>query len=424
MASLSPCPAAPADAPSAYPVPRRTAWLAFAMTFALMLSDYLSRQVINAVFPFLKADWALSDTQLGSLVSAVALTIGLTSIPISLFADRHGRVRSATAMALVWALSTIACGLTHNFMGLLLARAMVGLGEAGYGSAGAAILTRAFPARLHATVMGAFLSAGMIGSVLGVVLGGVIAQSLGWQMAFLIMGGFGLVIALAFPLVVKEPPAAEDGAARLPVRLVLVRLLTTPTLVLVALAGGMAMFVQSAFIAWLPSYLNRYFGLAPTRASLGTGVLILLIGLGMIVGGALVDRCSVRNRANRLRIMAAYCLCVGVVLMVAMRCPPGALQFCLLGLGLLASSSFLGPALAVAADVTPAASHATTFSMLALAYMLVGAAPGPFVTGLLADRLGLAQALTLVPGAALLGAAGFLLAARSYLRDRIDRATP
>lgn len=52
--------------------PTLYAWVVFALTFALMLSDYLSRQVMNAVFPFLKAEWQLSDTQLGSLVSVVA----------------------------------------------------------------------------------------------------------------------------------------------------------------------------------------------------------------------------------------------------------------------------------------------------------------------------------------------------------------
>ena len=64
------------------------AWIAFALIFALMLSDYLSRQVINAVFPFIKAEWSLSDTQLGSLVSVVALTVGVFSFPVSVLADR------------------------------------------------------------------------------------------------------------------------------------------------------------------------------------------------------------------------------------------------------------------------------------------------------------------------------------------------
>ena len=69
-------------------VSRIYAWVVFALTFGLMLSDYLSRQVIGAVFPFLKAEWGLSDSQLGIPVSVVSLVVGLSSVPISLISDR------------------------------------------------------------------------------------------------------------------------------------------------------------------------------------------------------------------------------------------------------------------------------------------------------------------------------------------------
>ncbi|WP_171016195.1 MFS transporter [Ramlibacter sp. 2FC] len=407
------------DPEAPYPVPRTYAWIVFAMTFGLMLSDYLSRQVINAVFPFLKTEWALTDTQLGSLVSVVALTIGVMSIPVSILADRFGRVRSAAAMALVWALATIACGMAESFTSLVIARAFVGLGEAGYGSAGAAILTRVFPARLHATAMGSFLAAGMIGSMLGVVLGGVIAQALGWKVAFLVMGTFGLVLAALFPVLVKEQ--TDDSASvqtKVPVGQVLGQLVRTPTLLLVALGGACTMFAQTAFIAWLPSYLNRFYGLEPGKASMGTGVLIICISLGMIIGGGLADRFSRRNPLRRLHIVMTYGALMGCALLLAFRFGPGTSQFLLIALGLLVSTGFLGPALAVAADVTPPAAHATAFAILALAYMLLGGAPGPLVVGRLADVMGLDRALSIVPVASLLGGGFFYLASTRYLQDR------
>lgn len=409
-----------ADPYAAYPVPRLYAWLVFAMVFGLMLSDYLSRQVINAIFPFLKAEWALSDAQLGMLVSVVAITVGVASIPVSLLADRFGRVRSAAAMALLWSLATLACGLADSFVSLLIARAFVGLGEAGYGGVGAAILTRVFPARLHATVMSTFFSAAMIGSVLGVMLGGFIAERFGWQLAFLVMGGFGIVLALLFPLLIREPEADphSEPAARVPVRRILGQLLRIPTLVFVALGGASMMFAQTAFIAWLPSYLNRFYDLPPSQASAATGGLIVSISLGMIAGGALVDRCSRRNPLHRLHFMMAFGVLSGCALLLAFQLPPGFLQIALLLLGLLVSTSFLGTALAVVADATPQAIHATAFAIIALGYMLLGGAPGPLITGRLADAVGLDQALSIVSAAGLLGAAFFYLASRHYLQDR------
>lgn len=81
------------DGALAAPIPRPYAWTVFALAFALLLSDYMSRQVLNAVFPLLKAAWGLSDTRLGSLSGIVALMVGTLTFPLSVLADRWGRVQ-------------------------------------------------------------------------------------------------------------------------------------------------------------------------------------------------------------------------------------------------------------------------------------------------------------------------------------------
>ena len=84
-----------------YLIGPRQAWFAFAMTIALMVFDYLDRQIIVSLFPHLKAEWGLSDTQLGALVSAVSVTVAIAGIPVALFADRVSRVGSIVAMGTV-----------------------------------------------------------------------------------------------------------------------------------------------------------------------------------------------------------------------------------------------------------------------------------------------------------------------------------
>src|SRR4051812_18759574 len=90
-------------------------WIVFLLTFGLLLSDYMSRQVLSAVFPFLKAEWALSDTQLGSLTSVVALAVGLLAVPLSLLADRWGRVRSIILMAGIWSVATMGSAVAASY---------------------------------------------------------------------------------------------------------------------------------------------------------------------------------------------------------------------------------------------------------------------------------------------------------------------
>ena len=100
---------------------RPYAWVVFALTVGLLLSDYMSRQVLNAVFPLLKAAWGLSDTRLGSLSSVVALMVGVLTFPLSVLADRWGRVKSIVLMAAMWSLATLGCAISTNYGEMLLA---------------------------------------------------------------------------------------------------------------------------------------------------------------------------------------------------------------------------------------------------------------------------------------------------------------
>ena len=94
-------------------VARKYAWIVFALTFGLLISDYMSRQVLNAVFPMLKGEWSLSDGQLGLLSGVVALMVGLLTFPLSLMADRFGRVKSLALMALMWSVATTPSSATN-----------------------------------------------------------------------------------------------------------------------------------------------------------------------------------------------------------------------------------------------------------------------------------------------------------------------
>ena len=405
---------------------RLYAWAVFVLTFGLMLSDYVSRQVITPIFPFLKQDWSLTDTQLGALVSVVALIVGVGSIPIALLADRWGRVKSITAMAGLWGLATIACGLSRNFSQMMVARALVGLGEAGYGSAGGAILAHVFPKKRHAMVMGAFLAAALFGSVGGVVLGGVVATHFGWRAAFIGTGAAGLLLVALYPMVVrdyktvalvKQDAAAGTAARRLRVGEIVRELFLSRTAIFTYLASGTQMFILGVINAWIPSYMSRYYGLAPDQAAMQAGVVVLVAGVGMIVCGWSVDRLSQRNLLNKLRVPALYAVLACALLVTAFVLPPGPVQYALILAGMFVAGGHTGAAGAVITDVTHPGLRATAFAVIVLGNNLLGLAPGPVVVGALSDAYGLKLALGVAPLMCLAAATFFLLASRHYKRE-------
>ncbi|OLL29048.1 multidrug DMT transporter permease [Burkholderia sp. SRS-W-2-2016] len=410
---------------------RGYAWVVFALTVGLLLSDYMSRQVLNAVFPLLKDAWHLSDAQLGSLSSVVALMVGLLTFPLSVLADRWGRVKSIVLMAAMWSLATLGCAISTNFGELLLARAFVGIGEAAYGSVGIAVVLSIFPVRLRATLTGTFMAGGAFGSVLGMALGGAVAAHLGWRAAFGAMAVMGIVLVIIYRFVVTEKrlaplqPAgagrqAERPGVRMSLRALMKGLFSTRSVICAYVGSGLHLLVPAAVWAWLPSFLNRYYGMATGKAAMCAAVFVLVTGVGMVVCGNVADRLAKHSRQRKWTAAIVFCLACFVLLAIGFRMPAGPAQLVVIGLGMFFCAGASGPSGAMVANLTPPSIHASAFATLTLANNLLGLAPAAVLTGLLADRIGLLGALQLVPFAPLIAAVAFVIGKRGYAGD-VDR---
>jgi len=408
------------------------AWFAFAMTMALMVFDYIDRQVIVSLFPHLKAAWGLSDKQLGGLVSIVSITVALGALPVALFADRVSRVKSIVAMAGAWSLATVSCMFARGYGALFAARAVVGVGEAGYGSVGSALIVSHFPARLRGALMAGFFACASVGSVLGVMLGGLIAAKWGWQAAFGVVGMPGLGLALLYLKVRDYPTVALAPALDAKRQSVgqaarhIVRLLTrAPTMLWVCIGGAAQLVVVSALWAWLPSFLNRVHGIDPAQAGVRAALVVLCGAVGSVVWGAVADRSGLHAPRRKLGVMAGLCLVSMVVLVCAFTVGGDARnQFALIALGGFFATCTVGPVTAIVLDVTHPGVRSTGASVLALFQNLFGLALGPFLAGLLSDAWGLVPALAAMPLFALVAAGAFVLAARSYEADKLRADEP
>jgi len=409
---------------------RGAAWFAYFMTLGLMIMDYVDRQVIVSLFPHMKAEWALSDTQLGGLVSIVSVTVAIGALPVALFADRASRVKSIVVMGLIWSLASISCMFTRNYGQLFAARATVGMGEAGYGSVGAALIASHFPQRLRGAVLAGFFACASVGSVLGVMLGGVIAAHWGWHAAFGVVGFPGLIMALLYLKVrdyrtVELTPALERATQSVGgvLRRVGQALWRPPTMLYVCIGGAAQLIVVSAIWSWLPSFLNRVHGVAPDQAGVRAALIVLCGAIGSVAWGALVDRAGAQKPRNKLYAMAVLCL-VSLVLLGLAFGGPGlgwdvspATQFGLIAAGGFVMTCTVGPVAAVVIDVIHPGVRATGSAVLALFQNLLGLAAGPFIAGLVSDAYSLPVALAVMPLFAIVAAAAFVRAARTYEAD-------
>ncbi|WP_343466717.1 MFS transporter [Rhodococcus aetherivorans] len=415
-----------ASATSPPPTPRSRIypWVVLALILGLMLSDYMSRQVLSSIYPFLKQEWDLSDAELASFHSVVALMVGLLALPLSILADRWGRVKSIVLMATIWSVATLLCAVAAGYEQMLAARFLVGVGEAAFGSAGIAVIFSVFAARLRASLSGAFYAAGAMGSVIGVALGGTVATSLGWRWSFGVMAVIGFVLAGLFSLVVTdrrivqqqspeaEAPPAESGTDGY--RAPLSSLFSSVSVVCAYATTGLQMFTVGALTAWLPSFFNRYYSLAPDRAGAVAAVYFLAIGLGMLVGGIATDRICRNTPDRRWSVALALCAVAALLLIVGFGLEPGPPQLALLAGGALCAASISGGITSVVASLTHPSLRASAFGTVTMSNSVFGLALGPFVVGLAADRIGLDVSLQWAPLAYVAAGALLIIGRRTY----------
>ena len=180
----------------------------------LYLVNFMDRQVLSAVLEPMRIDLGLNDFQAGAVQTVFLLGIALFSFPVAYLADRWSRRKAVALMAIIWSVFTFLTGLGRSFIGVVMPRAIVGVGEAGFTAGGTAMVSASYPSRSRAAVLGVFSLFSGLGAVLGVVLGGVISKKFGgWQTPFFVFAVPGVILGVAAFFLRDYKTADEVDAA-------------------------------------------------------------------------------------------------------------------------------------------------------------------------------------------------------------------
>lgn len=260
------------------------------MMFLISLLNYLDRQVLSIVQEDVKADLLLTDSQLGRLALVFGLMHALFAIPIGRVADRKPRKNILAACLVVWSGFTALCGAVGNYFLLLLARMGVGLGEAGVTPTSYSLVSDKFPLNRRATAL-AVLGLGIpIGSMLSLIIGGALTESIGWRMTFVVFGIPGFILALIFMLTVQAP--VRGGADKIvktkqsKLGETFRYLFTSRSFLLVFFGATLNAMMGYSMLSWMPSFYIREFNLTPGEVGLTYGLVLGGVGLVSILSSA------------------------------------------------------------------------------------------------------------------------------------------
>ena len=395
----------------------------FILLFLLYMFDYIDRMVVTSMFTSIEKDWGITHTQSGLLVSAVYWAIVLLTFPVSILVDRWSRTKTIGVMAIMWSMATALCALTGNFVQLIMARMLIGVGEAGYAPGGSAMISGLYPIDRRAKMMGIWNAAIPLGSAIGVLLGGVIAVKLGWKHAFGIVAIPGLIVAILF-LFVKDYKTVDlsfidksQNRVKMESKDIIREFISRPSVILTYFGMAAVVFVTTSMLTWLPTYFEKVRGIPQQTAGQMASSVMLLALIGAPLGGFLTYRWR-KTRANaRLVFPAISTLLSAIVLFIALALLKGTMQYIfLLFFGLLILT-FISGAAAVTQDVIHPGLRATSYAIAVVVQNLLGASTAPVVMGKIYDLTNIQTALSSLPFVLLIGALLFWIGSKYYLKD-------
>jgi predicted MFS family arabinose efflux permease len=414
--------------------------------------SFLDRQVLSILVEPIKNDVHVGDALMGLLTGPVfVIFYTFLGIPIAWLADRTSRPVIITVSLALWSLFTALSGFAASFVPLAFARLGVGFGEAGCNPASHSLIADMSKPESRASGL-AFYSLGVpIGTLLGLAMGGLVADAYGWRAAFMVAAAPGLVLALVIALTVRDV-RAPVGLGGLALGQALVRpfrdlaetlkaLAGKPTFWFVALGSGFSAFVGYAHLFFTASFFLRCHPveLAAIAASFGLkskGFLGIALGLmtglggmtGTLLGGFIADRAVVRDRRAFMSVPALATLLVIPFFFLIFTSKSTLVALALVFAPSIVVTIWYGPVYSSAQSVVAPHRRATAAALLLLILNLIGLGLGPSFLGACSDflaraeHMGAAEGLRwamIITGLFNIVAASFFWLARGHVREDV-----
>ena len=299
-------------------------WRVCAMLLAATTINYIDRQVLGVLAPFLQDEIGWSEIQYGYIVTAFQAAYAIGLLCAGAIIDRLGtRIGYAIAIV-VWSLAAMSHALAATVVGFMIARFFLGLGEAGNFPAAIKTVAEWFPRRERAFATGIFNSGSNIGAIVAPLMVPLIALSLGWQAAFLFTGVLSatwlVVWLLWYRAPEKQPRLSEaelayirsdppEATAKVPWSRILRHRQAWAFVAAKFLTDPIWWF----FLFWLPKFLHSEYGLTLLGLGLPLVVIFVLADVGSILGGWLAGRFirmgwSVNRARKSAMLLCALCV--------------------------------------------------------------------------------------------------------------------
>jgi predicted MFS family arabinose efflux permease len=372
----------------------KAATLALVLLTALNLVNYIDRYILPGVQEMVKSEFHVSDERIGALTMWFFITYIVTAPLTGWLGDRFPRKPLIVIGALLWSGTNLFTAMVHDFDGLLIRHAALGIGEASFGIYAPALLADFYGPEARNRALTIFNIAIPVGAAMGYSAGAYIAESHGWRNAFYVSAIPGLITAFVILFVMREPKRGESDAKQPGKRKAAVAdLLKNPAYLTATMGYAMTTFTIGGISAWIPSFLQRAGGMSAASAGFTVGAITAVTGLlGTAIGGWWAQRWL------RTDHRALYWVCAigpAVSAPFALLCFFGPKATMLPALAMAELALFLGsgPVNAAIVNSVSAKVRSTALAGQLLLIHLFGDVPSPRIIGFVSDHSNLGVGL-------------------------------
>jgi MFS family permease len=397
---------------------------------AVNLCNFMDRKLISVLLPAIKHDLKLTDSEIGLMTGlAFAVIYASLGVPLSWISERIDRRRMIAAVLTVWCAMTALSGAAGSFFHLMLCRMGVAVGEAGASPPAYAMISDAYPTEQRAFAISIYTAGGAVGGFFGALLGGWIAQIIGWRAAFAIVGLIGVVLVPVLLFAIKDPPRGGSdnllSHQAVPMMAATRRIWRVKSFRQNVIAGSLYALVTYSLTTWLPSVLVRSYGVSIGEAGTILGLMTLVGGAGgALLGGQLTGWLGRKDLRWWPRI-CGMCFLIGAPLIVmAFMIPNIWATVTGVSLAYALTSVASGTSFASLNTTVPPRVRATASASALLVITGIGLGLGPLLTGVASDYFnaafkqdGLRMALVVPAVASLWASLHYFLMVRTIRGD-------
>jgi predicted MFS family arabinose efflux permease len=361
------------------------------LMFVSGLLNFTDRNLYPVLAQAIKQDLVLSDFQLGLLGGlGFALVYTLTGLPVARLADRRNRIAIVAWATGVWSLFCILCGLAQNFWQLLLGRAGLGVGEAGFLPASTSLVGDHYPPAQRASILSIIQLGSPASTLLCAAIAAWIGQQWGWRAALIAVGVPGLLVAVAVQYMLREPQRglydADHENTALPWRVSIGLLLQKRAFVYVMFGAALVTFCVNAIAQFYVAYFVRIHHWTLAQGGFAFGVIQCTAAtVGLLFGGFGVDWLARRDERWRCWIPAIGVSIATVLYVAAFQQSQALAAAALILVGGIFLFTFYMPSIGMIQSMASAHSRATAIAIFSLAGTLLGMGLGPVASGLASD---------------------------------------